>query len=850
LESNIWNNNYQGANQVCDVSGNCTPSNVVKWRESLGALSPYTNSLDVLIGSNATASAKFAFLNMNSGYPIFNSTGYINAPGATLSASIASNVPLTVKGATSQTANLQEWQTSNGTVMAGINPLGHLGLGQSPSDNYMLINTFSTSTNTASQIGAYNNVSFGYYNPTMANGIYASYNSVTTSPNQANNITGAAIGDKGIVTHNGSGTISSAYGALFEIVNAGAGIITDATGFFINGNTNTGAGSIANNYGLYIGNENAGTSKNYSIYTNAGDVRFGDDVSIVGYATASASLALGNATATAGPGHLNMSGNLVAGGTVTGTVLNGTTSVNTGAGAGTARIDSTGNLTSIGTTQLNGVTYTWPAAGTAGYVLQSGNTGASSTLSWVDPVAAVASSIPWFQDAGVLYPKNSSTDVLIGGSATSSAKFAFKNVNSGTPTASISGTTANVATFIDGNGNISTTNRQNLVLGNSATYNTTGNILLNPNGTGNVGIGTTAPVSKLTVYDSTGANNTIRLGTSDTYYWTFKHDGTGQGQLYFINKNGAGENTRMTILNGGNVGIGTTAPIAKLDVNGDVNVSGYATMSGSLAVGNTTALTGPGNINASGRITGVEMYQGANQVCDVSGNCTGSTIVKWRENLGTLSPYTGTLDVLIGSNATASAKFAFLNVLTGTPTASISGTTTNVATYLTGEGNLAVTNGAHLTLGGTTTGMVDVSNDLNLASGKAYFINGTSVLNNNTLGTGVLTSSLTTVGALASGSIASGFGTIVTANTITGTTINGTTGINTGAVGGTQRIDSSGNLLNIGNLTGSGNVDMGGTASISGSLTFKTGASSIQTTAKNPLTIGGATTGNITLNPK
>ncbi|EKE13340.1 MAG: hypothetical protein ACD_13C00030G0001, partial [uncultured bacterium] len=52
---------------------------------------------------------------------------------------------------------------------------------------------------------------------------------------------------------------------------------------------------------------------------------------------------------------------------------------------------------------------------------------------------------------------------------------------------------------MDGNGNISTTNRQNLVLGNSTTYDTTGNILLNSNGTGNVGIGTTSPTALLDV---------------------------------------------------------------------------------------------------------------------------------------------------------------------------------------------------------------------------------------------------------------------------------------------------------------------------------------------------------------
>ncbi len=68
---------------------------------------------------------------------------------------------------------------------------------------------------------------------------------------------------------------------------------------------------------------------------------------------------------------------------------------------------------------------------------------------------------------------------------------------------------------------------------------------------------------------------------------------------------------------------------------------------------------------------------------------------------------------------------------------------------------------------------------------------------------------ITGTGALSAGSIASGFGTIVTGNTITGTTLNGTTGINTGVGAGTQRIDSSGNLVNIGTATTTGNVNVG-----------------------------------------
>jgi len=45
-------------------------------------------------------------------------------PQATITAPTASTIPLTVKGAASQTANLQEWQNSTGTVMASVGNTG------------------------------------------------------------------------------------------------------------------------------------------------------------------------------------------------------------------------------------------------------------------------------------------------------------------------------------------------------------------------------------------------------------------------------------------------------------------------------------------------------------------------------------------------------------------------------------------------------------------------------------------------------------------------------------------------------------------------------------------------------
>ncbi|MGH9857448.1 MAG: beta strand repeat-containing protein, partial [Acidobacteriota bacterium] len=225
-------------------------------------------------------------------------------------------------------------------------------------------------------------------------------------------------------------------------------------------------------------------------------------------------------------------------GVITGTTINSTGAIQTG---GTDRISSGGNLVNIGTitasglftanggatiasgqdlrlaglTTDGGLLYTngsgvvgQSTAGGAGQVLQSNGSGAPS---WVD-----ASSIGinyWDRSNGVISPKIAGVhDLLLGSNATGSAKFGFINVNSGTPTASISANTANNAAYLTGDGTLATTNRGTLTLGNSSTYNTTGNVLINPNGTGNVGIGTTAPIAKLHV----AANATNAFAVTNT----------------------------------------------------------------------------------------------------------------------------------------------------------------------------------------------------------------------------------------------------------------------------------------------------------------------------------------------
>ncbi|MBM3209447.1 hypothetical protein FJZ40_04115, partial [Candidatus Shapirobacteria bacterium] len=121
---------------------------------------------------------------------------------------------------------------------------------------------------------------------------------------------------------------------------------------------------------------------------------------------------------------------------------------------------------------------------TSGYVLTTQGAGANPTWSDIS-----ASGGPWTTANGTLYPDNSTLDLLIGGAATTSAKFAFTNVLTGTPTATFSGNLV----LAGGSRTISATDMNNLTIGNSSTQN----LILNPNS--NVGVGTTNPLQKLHV---------------------------------------------------------------------------------------------------------------------------------------------------------------------------------------------------------------------------------------------------------------------------------------------------------------------------------------------------------------
>lgn len=104
------------------------------------------------------------------------------------------------------------------------------------------------------------------------------------------------------------------------------------------------------------------------------------------------------------------------------------------------------------------------------------------------------------------------------------------------------------------------------------------------NKNGNYGIGTTEPRTPLHVLGriSTGADFTspgsVTFFPGDGYAWFHidngPKDNRPMGRLRFSYGGTTGDNEVMSILQNGNVGIGTSAPQSKLHVNGDVLVSG------------------------------------------------------------------------------------------------------------------------------------------------------------------------------------------------------------------------------------------------------------------------------------
>jgi len=189
-------------------------------------------------------------------------------------------------------------------------------------------------------------------------------------------------------------------------------------------------------------------------------------------------------------------------------------------------------------------------------------------------------------------------------------------------------------------------------------------------------------------------------------------------------------------------GIGSTAIIT---IPGDISVDTTPQLGGDLDL-NSNDITGTGNIDITGIITATSFATGAE----------GSAI---RISSDTIS---GPAEIFIDPSAvgdnTGSVRIKGDLYVDGTTT-QINSTTIELADFIVGIATTATTDsladGAGIQIGPDNTLLYDHSNtslksseNLNLASGKTYKIDGTDVLSATTLGSGVVNSSLTSVGTL------------------------------------------------------------------------------------------------------
>ena len=355
----------------------------------------------------------------------------------------------------------------------------------------------------------------------------------------------------------------------------------------------------------------------------------------------------------------------------------------------------------------------------------------------------------WQRNNGAVAPANTSDDLLIGANTASSATF---GISASTGNATTSGS----LTF-NTNGVIQTTKAQTLTLGGS----TTGNIVIDSGSNVlELADNTISLTGSAPVISTSTTNAALELKANGIGTLTFNNGATGNIQ-FFSNSNTVSSGGNLTLagnisLTGsnpsistsstnrldltansatlsiggtsGSVGIGTTSPLATLDVNGTASISGALKLYGTPIIqttANQTLVLGgdtTGNITLSplNGVLGAYVAPSTNNQIDIGTSflafktiyvnnvIPGSIGIQGylQRNSGALSPTNITDDLLLGSTATSSAKFAFLNVAGGTPTASISANSGDNATTLSGLGVLGTTNKQTLTLGNSSTGEV------------------------------------------------------------------------------------------------------------------------------------------------
>ena len=219
---------------------------------------------------------------------------------------------------------------------------------------------------------------------------------------------------------------------------------------------------------------------------------------------------------------------------------------------------------------------------------------------------------------------------------------------------------------------------------------------------GNVGIGTTAPAGKLQIVDGSS-------GTTNNSSTTLYVENNGSSNSFYVLQTATiGGGKSFSITNAGNVGIGTTAPNQKLQVNGVIE-AGPTSVAGGPMIYQTY-----GSPNYIGSI-GSEYSSGAMLIGYGATGKNGAS-----GYVSTFSNFPG----IRGLIRLSSGEFSVLS--------SISAVQTAVGGDLTMTTNFIVTNAGNVGIGTTSPAYkLDVNGDINTSSG-VYRIGGSTILSGTT----------------------------------------------------------------------------------------------------------------------
>ena len=231
--------------------------------------------------------------------------------------------------------------------------------------------------------------------------------------------------------------------------------------------------------------------------------------------------------------------------------------------------------------------------------------------------------------------------------------------------------------------------------------------------TGNLGIGTTAPSVSLEVVGEARATRYAFQDDSDTYV-----DTLGSNEILFVS-NGANQ---ALINANGNLGIGTTAPTYKLDVNGDIR-----TVSGSDFYVGSIGLNDNGSLSSGASLIGLF----DNTYSNIAANTTVQGAIGELDSAIGNRAYTEDNYVTDAQSLTASVNaldMMLQNVVTGS-----TGLWIDTAGYIYAQNasNVVISDTGNLGIGTTNPiYALDVAGDIRVASGSDYYL-GTIGFNDN-----------------------------------------------------------------------------------------------------------------------